>query len=63
MKRKARTLWTYKGVNVFPADRNASGIRWYARMGLGFTLRADTKESMRHLITHEVDTRRTQGVR
>jgi hypothetical protein len=32
-------MWTYKGIDVFPADRNSSGI-----------LRADTKEGMRQLI-------------
>jgi len=45
------TMWTYKGVDVFRVDRpNAYGIRWYARPGLGFCLRADTKSSMRQLI-------------
>jgi Leu/Phe-tRNA-protein transferase len=42
-------MWTYYGVDVFPADRNSSGIRWYARTPAGI-LRADTKESMRQLI-------------
>ena len=46
-----RSLWTYKGVNVYPADRNASGIRWYARLETGDILRADTKDGMRLLIT------------
>lgn len=44
-------MWTYKGIDVYRADVNSSGIRWYARTGTG-TLRADTKESMRSLITH-----------
>lgn len=44
--------WTYKGVDVFRVDRlNTSGIRWYARCGLGFCLRASTKADMRQLIT------------
>lgn len=43
-------MWTYKGVDVFPADRNSSGIRWYARSYRGI-LRADTKKSMRNLIS------------
>lgn len=48
-----RKPWTYKGVDVFPADMNASGIRWYARnVGDAPTLRADTKQGMRDLITH-----------
>ena len=41
--------WTYKGIDIYRADRNASGIRWYARTHAGI-LRTDTKESMRHLI-------------
>ncbi len=49
MNRK-REMWTYKGVNVYPAEINSSGIRWYA-LGFGGTLKADTKESMRQLIT------------
>jgi hypothetical protein len=43
-------MWTYKGIDVFRADFNASGIRWYARTDAGI-LRADTKASMRELIT------------
>lgn len=43
-------MWTYKGVDIFPADRNSSGIRWYARPGNGLTLKADSKASMRRLI-------------
>lgn len=43
-------MWTYKGIDVFRADMNTSGIRWYARTRWG-VLRADTKASMRHLIT------------
>jgi hypothetical protein len=47
------TVWTYKGVMVFRADRNSSGIRWYARMASApAVLRADTKASMRQLISH-----------
>lgn len=42
--------WKYRGVNVYPADRNSSGIRWYAFGGLGFKLTADTKQGMRELI-------------
>jgi hypothetical protein len=47
--------WTYKGIDVYPADRNASGIRWYARPGTGSALRADTKASMRQLISQHAD--------
>jgi len=42
--------WTYKGVVVLPADRNTSGIRWYARTDSGRIL-ADCKASMRKMIT------------
>jgi hypothetical protein len=28
-------LWTYKGVDVFRADLNSSGILWYARTPRG----------------------------
>jgi len=45
--------WTYKGVTVYRADRNASGILWYARTGAG-TLRADSKQGMRSLISAAV---------
>lgn len=50
-------MWTYKGIDVFGADLNASGIRWYARTPNG-TLRADTKESMRHLINEYLESKR-----
>ena len=43
--------WIYRGVVVLPADRNGSGIRWTANAGLGFTLKADSKASMRALIS------------
>lgn len=54
IKQTDRPMWTYKGINIYPADRNSSGIRWYARMGLGYALKADTKEGMRRLITAEL---------
>lgn len=47
---KPRSPWTFKGVTVYPADLNSSGIRWYARLCLGYPLRSDTKASMRQLI-------------
>jgi hypothetical protein len=49
--RRQRAMWTYKGVDVFPADRNSSGIRWYARTP---HLRADSKASMRQLINENL---------
>jgi len=46
--------WTYKGVNVYPAGLNSSGIRWYAYNGSGICLRADSKQGMRNLISAAV---------
>jgi hypothetical protein len=40
-------MWTYFGINVYPAGINGSGIRWYS---IAPHLRADTKEGMRELI-------------
>jgi hypothetical protein len=48
---KVQTMWTYKGIDIFPASLNSSGIRWYARTTDGI-LRADSKASMRQLITN-----------
>ena len=46
-------MWTYKGINVYRADANASGIRWYSRINWDDyppILRADSKAGMRALI-------------
>ena len=43
-------MWTYKGIDIFRADPNCSGIRWYAWTDAG-TLKADTKQGMRQLIS------------
>lgn len=55
-----RTIWEFKGVNVHPAGRNSSGIRWWAFVPVGHgqmdTLRADTKQSMRQLIRDHEET-------
>lgn len=48
-----REPWTYKGIDIYPADPNTSGIRWHARIPDSPTVnsfRADTKEGMRELI-------------
>lgn len=45
-----RKPWQYKGIDVYPAALNGSGIRWYARTPWG-VLRTDAKPSMRELIT------------
>lgn len=47
---KDRKIWKYKGLDIFPAGRNSSGIRWCCLSPSGI-LRADTKTSMRELIT------------
>ncbi len=50
-----RSFWTYKGLDVFPADRNSSGINWYSRTGSGEgVLRSDTKDGMKQLINEYV---------
>jgi hypothetical protein len=41
--------WKYRGVDVYPYERNSSGIRWYARTASGM-LRADSKQMMRFAI-------------
>ena len=52
-----RKPWQYKGVTVFPAGINSSGIRWTANMGIGITLRAENKQEMRQLITQHLQKR------
>lgn len=47
-------MWTYRNFDVFPADRNSSGIRWYCRTGEGITLKSDTKSEMRVLINEHI---------
>lgn len=42
-------MWTYKGITVYRADRNSSGIRWEAFTDRG-RLRSDTKQGMKQLI-------------
>lgn len=44
-----KTMYTYKGFNIFKSDFNASGIKWYCRTNSGI-LRADTLAGMRKLI-------------
>jgi hypothetical protein len=41
----------YKGIAIFPAELNSSGIRWYALTQVGY-LRADTLEGIKRGITH-----------
>ncbi len=43
----------YKGVNIHPAGRNASGIRWNALTDQGI-LRADTLAGLKQLIRETI---------
>lgn len=52
-----RKMWTYKGVDIYPADINGSGMRWYARTEWGL-IRSDTKVSMRVAISSHIPGRR-----
>lgn len=45
---------TYRGVNIWPADRNGSGIRWTATVH-GSRLRADTLAGIKQLIAAELE--------
>jgi hypothetical protein len=49
-------VWTYKGVDIFPAGPVVfDGLRWYARLHSGpgpAMLRATSKDGMREMITH-----------
>ena len=53
--------WEYKGVVVFPAPINGSGIRWTASARVGAQLRSDTKSEMRALITETVSNTKKGG--
>jgi len=46
-------MWTYKGLDIFQADRNSMGLRWYARVPFGPLNRLWTysKADMRQMIT------------
>lgn len=50
-----RKAHIYRGVVILPADRNSSGIRWTANLGIGITLRADTLHGIRELIREAKD--------
>lgn len=40
----------YKGYYIFKADKNSSGIRYYARTSIGI-VRADTLRGIRQILT------------
>lgn len=48
-----REVRTYKGVNLWPAGQNDSGIRWTATVN-GKNLRADTLAGIKELVTEEL---------
>ncbi len=58
--RRKQTIWIYKGVTVYPADNNSSGMRWTAFLGhdgepqIGF-FSADTKAGIREMISDAFD--------
>ena len=47
---------TYLGVTLWPADRNASGVRWEATLNHR-RLRADTLAGIKALVKDEVEAR------
>lgn len=51
------TTRTYRGITIFPAARNGSGIRWTALSPAGL-LRAQTLAGMRGLIRDAINTDR-----
>ncbi len=61
MKTNRLTIRRYRGVNIYPAARNNSGLRWYAQ-GKEGNLRADTLEIIRQLINQDTR-RRSSSVR
>lgn len=61
MEPPVRTMWTYKGFNIYPAERNSSGIRWYCYDGSGICKKAETKEGMRSLINENLDKSKRRG--
>lgn len=55
MTRAQRQAWSYRGINVYPASMNSSGIAWScftpdAWRNAPPVLRATTKETMRDAI-------------
>lgn len=53
--RKHNGYYTHRGVSIYAAGSNSSGIRWWALIdGAGF-LRADTIEGMRRLINETLE--------
>lgn len=49
MKGSKAGVWAYRGVDIYPADRNGSGMRYWALTAKG-RLMADTMDGMRRLI-------------
>lgn len=58
---KDTQAWEHRGIVVFPAGPNSSGIHWTANAHTGYILKADTKQSMRDLIARELKRRKNPG--
>jgi hypothetical protein len=54
---KSRKPHIYRNIVILPADMNASGIRWTARLDDGTRLRTDTLQSMREAIRKALEVR------
>lgn len=44
---------TYKGIDIFNVDKNASGLKYYARTSKGI-LKADTLQGIKGLISETI---------
>lgn len=54
MSTKRTDRW-YRGVLIQVASVNSSGIRWFARLGDGRVVRAETLQDIKQLITIELE--------
>jgi hypothetical protein len=54
MSTKRTDRW-YRGVLIQGASVNSSGIRWFARLGDGRVVRAETLQDIKQLITIELE--------
>ena len=56
MNAKTRKAREYMYSIIMPASPNCSGIRWYAYIGTGLCLKADTLAGIKQLIRHYRET-------
>ena len=47
---------TYKGYDIFPCERNASGMKYYC-LGINGILRADTLAGIKQLINEDKESK------